>query len=94
MVDVISATNLKNSDISIFSGKSDPYVKLSGLGLPVKTKVINNSLNPSWNQMFLFLIDQIDMDPMLDLSVYDKDKLSTRNDDFLGGYKPIHNLIL
>lgn len=79
---VIKGQNLKNADIGLFGkGKSDPYVKISGLGMPKSTKVINNDLNPVWNETFDFMIDEINLNPTLLFEVYDKDDL---NDDFLG----------
>ena len=46
-------------------GKSDPYVKISGVGVTLKTKVINNNLNPVWNETFNIMIDELNQDPHL-----------------------------
>lgn len=47
---VVKATDLKNKEMI---GKSDPYVVLYIRPLfKVKTKVINNNLNPVWDQTF------------------------------------------
>ena len=79
---VIKGQNLKSADIGLFNkGKSDPYVKMSGLGMPKRTKIIYNDLNPNWNETFDFIIDEIELNPTLLFEVYDKDDL---NDDFLG----------
>jgi Ca2+-dependent lipid-binding protein len=49
-VTVVKATGLKNMEMI---GKSDPYVVLSIRPLfKVKTKVVNNNLNPVWDQTF------------------------------------------
>jgi len=48
-----------------FLGKSDPYVKISGVGVTLKTKVINNNLNPVWNETFNIMIDELNQNPQL-----------------------------
>jgi Ca2+-dependent lipid-binding protein len=49
-VTVIKANDLKNMEMI---GKSDPYVVLHIRPLfKVKTKVIDNNLNPIWNEEF------------------------------------------
>lgn len=49
-VTVLRANNLKNKELI---GKSDPYVVVYIRPLfKVKTKVIENNLNPVWNQTF------------------------------------------
>jgi len=49
-VTIVKATDLKNMEMI---GKSDPYVVLYIRPLfKVKTKVINNNLNPVWDQTF------------------------------------------
>lgn len=49
-VTVVKANDLKNMDMI---GKSDPYVVVYIRPLfKVKTKVIDNNLNPVWNQTF------------------------------------------
>ena len=77
-VTVVKAINLKSMDIN---GKSDPYVKISGIGQAVKTNVINNNLNPIWNETFHFFVDVANPNPKLLLQVFDSD---LNSDDFLG----------
>ena len=49
-VTVVKANDLKNMELI---GKSDPYVTVHIRPLfKVKTKVVNNNLNPTWNQTF------------------------------------------
>jgi len=48
-----------------FLGKSDPYVKISGVGVTLKTKVVNNNLNPVWNETFNIMIDELNQNPQL-----------------------------
>lgn len=49
-VTIVKANNLKNMEMI---GKSDPYVVLHVRPLfKVKTKVVDNNLNPVWNQTF------------------------------------------
>lgn len=81
-VHVVRGNNLKNKDISVLNkDKSDPYIKISGIGVPRLTKVCNNNLNPVWNETFDYLIDEISTSPTLLFQVLDKDDL---NDDSLG----------
>lgn len=73
-VNIISARNLPNADLY----KSDPYAILSCAGEQHRTKTINNTLNPTYNEMFYFN----NASPFTDLRVmfYDKDFLK---DDML-----------
>lgn len=49
-VTIVRATDLKNMELI---GKSDPYVVVHIRPLfKVKTKVVDNNLNPVWNQTF------------------------------------------
>lgn len=49
-VTIVKANDLKNMELI---GKSDPYVTVHIRPLfKVKTKVVNNNLNPTWNQTF------------------------------------------
>lgn len=49
-VTIVRATDLKNMELI---GKSDPYVVVHVRPLfKVKTKVVDNNLNPVWNQTF------------------------------------------
>ncbi|GKU87302.1 hypothetical protein SLEP1_g1725 [Rubroshorea leprosula] len=70
-VTVIAAENLPAVD---FMGKSDPYVVLlmKKSGTKVKTRVVNNTLNPEWNQTFDILVEDA-LHDMLILEVWDHD---------------------
>lgn len=46
-IKTVEAENLKACD---FNGLSDPYVVLTGVHRLYKTRVVNNSLNPKWNE--------------------------------------------
>ena len=63
-VHVLRGINLLDADFG-FLGKSDPYVKISGIGVKLKTKVIKNTLNPIWNETFNIIIDKLNHDPKL-----------------------------
>jgi len=81
-VNVINATGLKDSD-GMFGGSSDPYVYLQIKGMVVqKTSVIDDNLNPEWNETFVFENIEKPMSKILKITVYDKD---TVHDDVLGG---------
>jgi Ca2+-dependent lipid-binding protein len=62
--------------------KSDPYITLTnGTGRQtVKTKVVRNSLNPTWNEMLQLNVD--DPSQPLRLRVWDRDRFS--KDDPMG----------
>ncbi|XP_051892691.1 E3 ubiquitin-protein ligase NEDD4-like isoform X12 [Pristis pectinata] len=83
-VKVISGIDLAKKDIF---GASDPYVKLSlyvadenrELAL-IQTKTIKKSLNPKWNEEFLFRVNP--QNHRLLFEVFDENRLT--RDDFLG----------
>ncbi|KAK2353931.1 Calcium-dependent lipid-binding (CaLB domain) family protein [Trifolium repens] len=69
-VTVVKATGLKNMEMI---GKSDPYVVLSIRPLfKVKTKVVNNNLNPVWDQTFELIAEDKETQS-LTLEVFDED---------------------
>ncbi|KAK2357948.1 Calcium-dependent lipid-binding (CaLB domain) family protein [Trifolium repens] len=78
-VTVISAEDLPAVD---FMGKSDPFVVLSLKKAETKnkTRVVNNSLNPVWNQTFDFVVED-GLHDMLLVEVYDHD---TFGKDYMG----------
>ncbi|XP_057421574.1 synaptotagmin-5-like isoform X2 [Lotus japonicus] len=83
-VTVISAENLPALD---FMRKSDPYVVLtlrkakSKVETICQTKVVNNCLNPSWNQAFDFVVEDGLHDELI-VEVWDHDTIG--KDDFMG----------
>ena len=81
---VYEAYNLKRADTNIFGeGKSDPYVKIRGCGNPeFKTKIIQNDLNPKWNEIFHLIIEDTEGNSDLNIDVYDED---LNEDDHIGG---------
>eukprot|EP01112_Ceratiomyxa_fruticulosa_P011445 TRINITY_DN3101_c0_g1_i1.p2 TRINITY_DN3101_c0_g1~~TRINITY_DN3101_c0_g1_i1.p2 ORF type:complete len:108 (+),score=23.74 TRINITY_DN3101_c0_g1_i1:1776-2099(+) len=62
------------------SGKSDPYCKISYGNKTYQTKIVPKSLNPSWNETFLF--HPKELKGMLLFEVWDHDFLTP--DDFMG----------
>ncbi|XP_041372347.1 extended synaptotagmin-2-like [Gigantopelta aegis] len=81
-ISLVEAKDLIKADISITGkGKSDPYATASVGALTFQTKVIDNTVNPLWNQTFEAIIDAAD-GQMLDLFVLDKDP--GNKDDKLG----------
>ncbi|XP_038985513.1 synaptotagmin-5-like isoform X2 [Phoenix dactylifera] len=70
-VTVISAEDLPAMDVM---GKADPFVVLSMKKLKTKnkTRVVNKSLNPNWNQTFDFVVED-GLHDVLILEVYDHD---------------------
>ncbi|XP_026387608.1 synaptotagmin-5-like [Papaver somniferum] len=78
-VTVISAEEVPATDML---GKADPYVILSlkKAGTKNKTRVVNDSLNPVWNQTFDFVVED-GLHDMLVLELYDHD---TFGKDYIG----------
>ncbi|KAL2330422.1 hypothetical protein Fmac_018003 [Flemingia macrophylla] len=69
-VNIIKANDLKNMEMI---GKSDPYVVVHIRPLfKVKTKVIDNNLNPVWNEVFDLIAEDKETQSLI-LEVYDKD---------------------
>ncbi|XP_070202594.1 E3 ubiquitin-protein ligase NEDD4-like isoform X3 [Littorina saxatilis] len=91
-IKVIEGVNLAKKDIF---GASDPYVRISlyrgdreeGLIDTKQTKVVKKTLNPKWNQEFLFRVNP--RDNVLLLEVFDLNRVT--RDDFLGLVEiPLH----
>ncbi|CAL8096634.1 unnamed protein product [Calicophoron daubneyi] len=71
---VKSAVNLPNLSLT---GKSDPFVLLSYQGQTRKTQVVENELNPTWNETLQFDLQGKPLDPadVLQVTVKDYHKL-------------------
>ncbi|KGN46228.1 synaptotagmin-5 [Cucumis sativus] len=69
-VTVVKANNLKNMEMI---GKSDPYVVAHVRPLfKLKTKTIENNLNPVWNEELDFIVEDKETQSII-FEVYDKD---------------------
>ena len=68
-VQVVEGRDLANKDI--FS-KSDPYCILSFEGYEGQTKVIDNNLNPVWNEEFCFPLEDFFSESELRVELWDK----------------------
>ncbi|GMN57859.1 hypothetical protein TIFTF001_026962 [Ficus carica] len=67
---VVKANNLKNMEVI---GKSDPYTVLYIRPLyKVKTKVVDNNLNPVWNQTFELIAEDKETQSLI-VEVFDQD---------------------
>ncbi|KAM0037000.1 putative C2 domain, synaptotagmin-like mitochondrial-lipid-binding domain, C2 domain superfamily [Helianthus debilis subsp. tardiflorus] len=78
-VTVISAEDLPPTDLL---GKADPFVVLTmkKTGMKNSTRVVNENLNPVWNQTFDFVVED-GLHDMLMVEVYDHD---TFGKDYMG----------
>lgn len=72
-----SASDLMKTDAL---SDSDPYAVLSLRSDTQKSRVIKDQLNPEWNEMFFFAVEQYDQD-VLEIALFDDDM---SDDDFLG----------
>lgn len=82
-VHIHSASGLRDADLMIGQGSSDPYCvcKVHGrAGAGIKTSVVVNTLNPVWN--FEGELEDVKYDDQIEFSLYDEDWL--KDDDFLG----------
>ncbi|RZC51068.1 hypothetical protein C5167_019490 [Papaver somniferum] len=81
-VTVISAVDLPIADLM---GLADPYVVLQMKKCQTrsKTRVINNCLNPVWNQTFDFVVED-GLHDMLQMDIYDHDLFGKVHQDYMG----------
>uniref|UniRef100_A0A453BJH5 C2 domain-containing protein n=1 Tax=Aegilops tauschii subsp. strangulata TaxID=200361 RepID=A0A453BJH5_AEGTS len=88
-VTVVKATSLKNKELI---GKSDPYVTLYVRPMfKVKTKVIDDNLNPEWNETFELIVEDKETQSVI-FEVYDEDNL--QQDKRLGVAKlAVNNIV-
>eukprot|EP00727_Mastigamoeba_balamuthi_P005963 m51a1_g1987 hypothetical protein (234) ;mRNA; f:1168921-1169866 len=83
-VEIIAGKGLKSGDLN---GLSDPYCEVRVLTLAgpreetKRTKVINNTLDPVWNESFTFTPSDPNED-IIQIKVYDHDDATA--DDYLG----------
>ncbi|CAD6188572.1 unnamed protein product [Caenorhabditis auriculariae] len=71
---IIEARNLENRDISfIKKGKSDPYCDIQIGSQFLKTRTIDNDLNPIWNEHFEAVVDQAN-GQKLRIELFDEDQ--------------------
>ena len=81
-IKIIKAKNIQAMDNN---GSSDPYCKLEFIGLPEsikKTRIIENSLNPFWDEFFQFEIKSLH--DIFQISLIDYDKIT--KDDIISYY--------
>jgi len=78
VVHVIEARNLVNLDIGSLS---DPYCVLSIGKTTFKSKVIQNNLNPKWDQQFTFKDVSVTSSKLV-IRLYDEDFIG--KDEFMG----------
>eukprot|EP00829_Urostomides_striatus_P010690 TRINITY_DN2539_c0_g1_i1.p1 TRINITY_DN2539_c0_g1~~TRINITY_DN2539_c0_g1_i1.p1 ORF type:complete len:295 (+),score=88.38 TRINITY_DN2539_c0_g1_i1:63-947(+) len=74
---VKEAKNLPPMDVN---GLSDPYTIVTYASQAAKTRIIKNTLNPNWNEVFSFTV--IDEKEKIHVAVWDEDTI--KKDDFEG----------
>uniref|UniRef100_A0A8C9T617 Extended synaptotagmin 1 n=1 Tax=Scleropages formosus TaxID=113540 RepID=A0A8C9T617_SCLFO len=86
-IHLVEARNLISKDKlmgGIVKGKSDPYVKTRVGGMTFRSNVIEENLNPTWNELYEVVLTQTpgqEPGQEVQFELYDKDMDS---DDFLG----------
>nr|GMC90904.1 synaptotagmin-4-like isoform X2 [Ipomoea batatas] len=87
-ITIIRASNLKNREVI---GKSDPYVVVYIRSLfKVKTKTIDDNLNPVWNETFELIAEDKETQAVI-LEVFDED---VGQDELMGVAKlPLNELV-
>ena len=76
-VTLVGAKGLYGAD---FNGKSDPYAFLTLRNTEKRTSTIYKTLNPEWNEEFVFAIH--DISDVLHIKIYDEDRFNSP--EFLG----------
>ena len=58
-------------------GASDPFVRLTFRGVQKKTTVIDDDLNPAWNETLTFDLENkaLTSDEVLEVTVFDHEKI-------------------
>jgi hypothetical protein len=79
VVNLIQGRNLAARDDT---GFSDPYCVFGAQGRTARSSVQVQTLNPTWNEMFVFLVDVLHADQTFSLLCFDKDDAEV--DDPLG----------
>ncbi|KPP70583.1 extended synaptotagmin-1-like, partial [Scleropages formosus] len=85
-IHLVEARNLISKDKlmgGIVKGKSDPYVKTRVGGMTFRSNVIEENLNPTWNELYEVVLTQTPGQEV-QFELYDKD---IDSDDFLGRFK-------
>ena len=80
-IEVLRAHNLAAADNNLVLGKSsDPYVEIDCAHNHGRTKVKSRTLNPKWNEHFMFMLHNLEQP--VKFSVYDRDRVGKNT--FLG----------
>ena len=75
-IKVLEAKDLKAKDVGLLKkGKSDPYTTVAIGAQKFRTKVVDNNLNPEWNETFEAFVDNHEGQE-LEIIVYDEDRSS------------------
>ena len=88
LIHIKKGTGLRNAD-GMF-GTSDPYcqIQVEG-GSSWKTSIIEDNLNPLWDQVYLVIPTVTAAEPTIKFTVFDSDKgvVVDGSDDFLGEHE-------
>ena len=79
---LMSANSLRNADVGISAlgvgGKSDPYCMLTVGEQSMKSAIVDNNCNPTWNADFEFIVYQ-PLKEILSIKVFDSDVVKVPN---------------
>ena len=92
MTQVLHANKLRAADVN---GSSDPYCKVKLGRFKAKTRTLKKTLEPEWNETFMFVLEADDLAlmggvPVLSFEVWDHNLLA--RDYFLGEVLPTQHI--
>uniref|UniRef100_A0A671SPM2 Extended synaptotagmin-1-like n=1 Tax=Sinocyclocheilus anshuiensis TaxID=1608454 RepID=A0A671SPM2_9TELE len=81
-IHLVEADGLASKDNSVMAGMSDPYALLRVGPQTFKSRHLDNTLSPKWDEMYEVIVHEVPGQE-LEVEVFDKDP---DHDDFLGRY--------
>lgn len=93
MWQVLHANNLRGADVN---GSSDPFCKVKLGPFKAKTRVLKKTLDPEWNETFIFVLEADNLAlmggvPMLSFEIWDHNTLA--RDYFLGEVRNFRDVL-
>lgn len=90
---LVQAVELMKMDVGIMGkGKSDPYVIVTVGASQYRTKTIDNTVEPKWDEWCDFIIFEPN-DQLVNLHVYDQDDVGSKDDDLGKASLELNNVV-